>query len=100
MGIGFAMAIMGLYMGVSRRHGHWYDADLLGVALSGIASVVIVATWLALPDARSPDVGLYVALAGAVIGFLGSLAALMQSHRDDDVTDERSETDSRREFAA
>jgi H+/gluconate symporter-like permease len=82
MAIGFAMVIMALYMGTSRRFGRWYDSDLLGVVLSTIAIVMIVATWAAFPDGRDADTGLYVSLGGAVIAFVGSLVALMQSHRD------------------
>jgi membrane associated rhomboid family serine protease len=69
-------------MGTSRRFGNWYDSDLLGVVLSTIAIVMIVAAWAAFPDGRSADTGLYVSLGGAIVAFVGSMAALMQSHRN------------------
>lgn len=89
MGIGVAMLVMAAYMASTRRRGHWFDADLLGAALGTIAAVVIIATWAAYPDSRSPDVGLYVSLAGAVIGMAGSLAAATRRHREDEGTDAR-----------
>ncbi len=83
MGIGVAMLVMAGYMASTRRRGHWFDADLLGAALGTIAVVMIIATWVAYPDSRSADVGLYVSLIGALIGMAGSLAAATQRHRDD-----------------
>ena len=84
MGIGVAMLVMAGYMASTRRRGHWYDADLLGAALGTIAVVVIIATWAAYPESRSPDLGLYVSLIGAFIGMAGSLAAATRRHRSDD----------------
>lgn len=84
MGIGLALLFMALYMGTTMRRGHWFDSDLLGLALSTIAAVIIVATWVALPEGRGPEAGLYVALAGSLIAFVGTLAALIRSKRSDD----------------
>lgn len=84
MGIGLGMLLMGVYMATTRRYGHWYDADLLGATLGAIATTVIVTTWIALPDGQTADLGLYVSLAGAVLGLIGALAALAQSRVDHD----------------
>jgi hypothetical protein len=84
MGIGFALLVMAAYMATTRRHWHWYDADLLGATLATIATTVIVATWVAIPEGQSPDLGLYVSLAGAVVALGGALAALAKSRTDAD----------------
>jgi len=84
MGIGLGMLLMGVYMATTRRYGHWYDADLLGATLGAIATAVIVTTWIALPDGQTAELGLYVSLAGAVLGLIGALAALAQSRVGDD----------------
>lgn len=84
-GIGAALVLMALYMGTTRRYGHWLDADLTGVALSTIALTVIAATWMAIPEEEaSPDIGLYVALAGALIAFGGSIFTLATGRGDPD----------------
>jgi hypothetical protein len=94
MGLGFAMLVIALVMFTTRRVGSWFDADLLGLALATIAGVVTIATWTALNSnagdavTRSADTGLYVALAGSVIGFAGALAGLMRSGSDR-ATDDR-----------
>jgi hypothetical protein len=82
MGIGFAMIVMAVYMATTRRYGHWYDADLLGAALGAIATTVIVAIWIAIPDGMTADLGVYVSLVGAIIGLGGSIAALGASRAD------------------
>jgi hypothetical protein len=87
LGIGVALALMALYMGTTRRWGHWFDADLLALTLGAIATTVIVATWVNLGDGQSADVGLYVSLAGAVLTVIGSVAALATSRLDKDVRD-------------
>lgn len=87
MGIGIAMLVMAVYMGSTRRRGHWYDTDLMGAVLGTVAAVIIVSTWVAYPDSRSADVGLYLSLVGALIGMAGSLAAAARPHRDDDARD-------------
>ena len=84
LGIGIALLLMALYMATSRRAGHWFDSDLLGLALSTIALTVAVATWLAIPDEVSADIGLYVAMLGGLIGLVGSLLALLAGRRDRD----------------
>jgi hypothetical protein len=91
MGIGFAMLIMAVYMATTRRYGHRYDADLLGATLGAIATTVVVATMVALPDGTSADLGLYVSLAGAVVGLVGALIALFrgETQRDVDVDSDR-----------
>jgi hypothetical protein len=81
MGIGFALIVMALYMGTTRRWGHWFDSDLLGATLSAVATTVIIATWVALPDGQSPDLGLYVSLAGAIVGLIGTVMALTRSRQ-------------------
>ncbi|MCA1727494.1 MAG: hypothetical protein LC722_07540, partial [Actinobacteria bacterium] len=88
LGIGLALILLAAYTGMTRRLGHWFDADLLGLALSTIALAVAGATWAAIPDRVSPDIGLYVALAGGAIAFLGSLLALIAGRRN--VVDDRS----------
>jgi hypothetical protein len=87
LGIGVALVLMALYMGTTRRWGHWFDADLLALALGAIATTQIVATWVNLGDAQSAEVGLYVSLAGAVVTVAGSIFALASSRLDDDVRD-------------
>jgi hypothetical protein len=82
MGIGLGMLVMGVYMASTRRYGHWYDSDLLGATLGAIATTVIVTTWIALPDGQTAELGLYVSLAGAVLGLIGALSALAQSRVD------------------
>lgn len=83
LGIGAALLVMGILMAKNRRVGSWFDADLLGVALSTIALVTVVAFWAYLgSDERSPDIGLYGATAGAAIAMVGSLAALLRSGSD------------------
>jgi hypothetical protein len=84
MGIGVGMLLMGIYMATTRRYGHWFDADLLGATLGAIATTVIVTTWIALPDGQTADLGLYVSLAGAVLGLFGALAALAGGRADHD----------------
>jgi hypothetical protein len=81
MGIGFALLLMALYMGITRRRGHWFDSDLLGASLAAIATTVIVATWLTIPDGQSPEAGLYVSLAGAIVGLVGTVIALARSRQ-------------------
>ena len=88
MGIGFALLIMALAMWMTRRVDSWFDSDLMAVALSTIATVVICTTWadIATSDrsgvSASPEIGLYVSLAGAVIAWIGSLAGLFRSRSD------------------
>jgi hypothetical protein len=87
MGIGFALLIMAVYMATTRRYGHWFDADLLGATLGAIATTTIVATWVAIPEGQSPDLGLYVSLAGAVVALVGALSALAKSRSDSEDDD-------------
>lgn len=83
LGIGAALLVIGILMGSNKRVGSWFDADLLGTALSTFALVTIGALWLYLgSDERSPDIGLYVAAAGAAIAMVGSLMALLKSASD------------------
>jgi hypothetical protein len=83
LGIGAALLVMGILMAKNKRVGSWFDADLLGAALSTIALVTVVAFWSYLgSDERSPDVGLYVAAAGAAIAMFGALSAALRSGSD------------------
>ena len=83
LGIGAALLLMGILMAANRRVGSWFDADLLGFALSTVALVTVVTLWVYLAsDERSPDVGIYLATAGAGIAMVGSLIALLRSRSD------------------
>ena len=94
LGIGAALLLMGILMAANRRVGSWFDADLLGVALSTVALVTIVSLWVYLgSDERSPDVGIYVAAAGAAIAMVGSLVALLRSGSDRATLDSKGEGD-------
>ena len=94
LGIGAALLLMGILMAANKRVGSWFDADLLGVALSTVALVTIVSLWVYLgSDERSPDVGIYVATAGAAIAMVGSLMALLKSSSDRATLDEKGEGD-------
>jgi hypothetical protein len=94
LGIGVALLLMGILMGANKRVGSWFDADLLGVALSTVALVTVVSLWIYLgSDERSPDIGLYVAAAGAAIAMVGSLAALLRSGSDRATADDEGRGD-------
>jgi len=94
LAIGAAMLVMGIVMAANKRVGNWFDADLLGVALSTVALVTVVSLWVYLAsDERSPDVGLYVAAAGALIAMAGSLIALLRSGSDRATWDDKGEGD-------
>jgi hypothetical protein len=83
LGVGVALLLMGIIMAANKRVGSWFDADLLGVALSTIALVTVVALWGYLgSDNRSAEIGLYVTAGGALIAMVGSLAALLRSASD------------------
>jgi hypothetical protein len=83
LGIGAALLIMGILMAANKRVGTWFDADLLGTALSTFALVTVVALWVYLgSEDRSPEIGLFVAVAGAVVAMVGSLVALLRSSSD------------------
>lgn len=83
LGIGAALLVMGILMAKNRRVGSWFDADLLATALSTLALGTVVTLWVYLgSDERSPDVGLYVATAGAAIAMFGSLSAALRSDSD------------------
>jgi len=83
LGIAAALLVIGALMAKNRRVGSWFDADLLASALSTIALVTVVTMWAYLgSDERSPDVGLYVATAGAAIAMFGALSAALRSGSD------------------
>ena len=83
LGIGAALLVIGILMAKNRRVGSWFDADLLGSALATIALVNVLALWSYLgSDDRSPDIGLYVAAAGAAIARVGALSAALRSGSD------------------
>ena len=42
---------------------------------------MIVATWLTIPDGQSTEAGLYVSLAGAIVGLIGTVIALARSRQ-------------------
>jgi hypothetical protein len=95
MGLGFAMLLIAVVMYTTRRAGSWFDADLLGFALGTIAVVTTVATLAALGSngadnvARTAEIGLYVAIAGSLIGMVGALMGLVRSASDRAVDDRR-----------
>jgi hypothetical protein len=94
LGIGAALLIMGILMAANKRVGTWFDADLLGTALSTFALATIVALWAYLgSEDRSPEIGLFVAAAGAVIAMVGSLVALLKSGSDRATWDEEGRGD-------
>ena len=83
LGLGAALLVTGILMAKNRRVGSWFDADLLAAALSTTALVMVGTLWAYLAsDERSPDVGLYVATAGAAIAMVGSLSAALRSGSD------------------
>ena len=94
MGLGFAMLLIAVVMYTTRRAGSWFDADLLGFALATTAVVVSIATLTALGSneadnvTRTAELGLYVAIAGSLIGMVGALVGLVRS-ASDRATEER-----------
>src|SRR3954466_3780305 len=86
--LGVALLIAGLLMWANHRLESWFDADLLGVALS-LFAIALIGMWLLDIDneALSADYGVFVSLAGAVIGFIGALVALLGSRSDRATTD-------------
>ena len=94
MGIGLALLVMATLMWANKRVGSWFDADLLGVTLSTIAIGTIVAFLIDVGDTgRSVEIGTYVSLAGAVIAFIGGLAALLRSGSDRATVDDEGRGD-------
>jgi len=95
MGLGFAMLLIAIVMSTTRRAGSWFDADLLGFALGTIAVVSTVATLAALGSndvdnvSRTAEIGLYVAIAGSLIGMVGALVGLVRSASDRATEDRR-----------
>jgi hypothetical protein len=87
--LGVTLLIAAVLMWANKRVGSWFDSDLLAVALSGFAGVLIV-MWLmdVGNEALSADYGAYVSLAGAAIAFIGALAALLRSGSDRATQDE------------
>lgn len=101
MGIGLALLVMAALMWANKRVGSWFDADLLGVALSTVAIGTIVAFLIDVGDTgRSVEIGTYVSLAGAVIAFIGGLAALLRSGSDRATVDDEGRGDVGRRAAA
>lgn len=94
LGVGVALLLMGILMAANRRVGSWFDADLLGTALSTFALATVVTFWAYLgSDDRSVELGLYVAAAGALIAMVGCLVALLRSASDRATLDDESEGD-------
>jgi len=95
MGLGVAMLLIGFVMFTTRRVGSWFDADLLGFALATTAVVVSIATFAALGSngaenvSRTAEIGLYVAIAGSLIGMVGALVGLVRSASDRATEDRR-----------
>jgi hypothetical protein len=101
MGIGFALLVMAILMWANKRVGSWFDADLLGVTLSTIAIGTIVGFLIDLGDTgRTVEIGAYVALAGALIAFIGGMAALLRSGSDRATADDEGRGDIGRRRAA
>ena len=100
-GIGLALLVVGLLMMANKRVGPWFDADLLGVALSTVTVGVIVTFLLAVgDDGRSADIGTYVSLAGAAVAMIGAVAALLRSGSDRATIDDEGRGDVGRQLAA
>jgi hypothetical protein len=98
LGLGFALLIVATCMWLTRRIDSWFDANLLVVALSTVCVVVIATRWAQLTQDNtglSPDVGLYVALAGALIAWLTGLAGMFAS-RSDRISEESGRVGERR----
>jgi hypothetical protein len=94
LGVGAALLLVGILMAANRRVGSWFDADLLGTALSTFALVTVVTFWAYLgSDDRSPELGLYLAAAGALIAMAGCLVALLRSASDRATSDDEAEGD-------
>ncbi len=94
LGIGVALLVVGILMAANRRVGTWFDADLLAVAFSTVTLVSVVALWVYLgSDQRSPDIGIYVTAAGALVAMAGSLMALLRSASDRATWDDDAEGD-------
>jgi hypothetical protein len=101
MGIGFALFVAAVLMWANKRVESWFDADLLGVALSTFAIGTIVAFLLDVGDTgRSVEIGTYVSLAGALIAFIGGIAALLRSGSDRATVDDEGRGDVGRRRAA
>jgi hypothetical protein len=94
LGVGAALLLVGILMAANRRVGSWFDADLLGTALSTFALVTVVAFWAYLgSDDRSPEIGLWIAAGGALIAMAGSVVALLKSASDRATWDDEGEGD-------
>jgi hypothetical protein len=94
LGIGVALLLMGILMAANKRVGSWFDADLLGTALSTVALVTIVTLWASLgSDNRSVEAGVYVAAGGSFIAMAGCLVALLRSASDRATWDDEGEGD-------
>jgi hypothetical protein len=94
LGIGVALLLMGILMASNKRVGSWFDADLLGTALSTVALVTIVTLWAYLgSDNRSVEPGVYVAAGGSLIAMAGCLVALLRSASDRATWDDEGEGD-------
>jgi cellobiose-specific phosphotransferase system component IIC len=101
MGIGFALLVVAVLMWANKRVESWFDADLLGVALSTFAIGTIVAFLIDGGDTgRSVEIGTYVSLAGALIAFIGGIAALLRSGSDRATVDDEGRGDIGRRRAA
>jgi hypothetical protein len=88
-------------MWANKRVGSWFDADLLGVTLSTIALGTIIGFLIDLGDTgRTVEIGAYVALAGALIAFIGGMAALLRSGSDRATADDEGRGDIGRRRAA
>jgi hypothetical protein len=81
--LGVALLLSAVLMWANKRVGSWFDADLLGVALSAAAIAQIVLFLMDVGnEALSADYGVYVSLVGAAIALIGALAALLRSGSD------------------
>jgi hypothetical protein len=81
--LGVALLLSAVLMWGNKRVGSWFDADLLGVALSAAAIAQIVLFLMDVGnEALSADYGVYVSLVGGAIAFVGALAALLRSGSD------------------
>ena len=92
--LGVALLISAVLMWTNKRVGTWFDADLLGVALSAMAIAQCVLFLMDVGnDALSAQIGVYVSLVGAAIAFIGALAALLRSGSDRATRDDQGRGD-------
>jgi hypothetical protein len=100
-GIGLALLVVAVLMWANKRVGSWFDADVLGGALSAIAVGTIALFLVAVGDGGlSAELGPYVGLVGAAIALIGAIAAAVRSGSDRATADEEGRGDIGRDTRA